>query len=211
MTSSRCVVALALAASLAAAPAGAAPLLPVAEPAVAPDPPRAGVLVGLPGWGRRSGPGTLHTYRVFVEAAVPVSPGEFASFVADILGDRRGWGSLGHAFRRVPADQESDFRIVLARAPTSERLCEPVETYGRYSCFDGYDAVVNHMRWRDGAPAYEDIERYRTYVVNHEIGHALHFGHTTCVTPGRRAPVMVQQTKGVGACRPNPWPALTGG
>jgi Protein of unknown function (DUF3152) len=43
-------------------------------------------------------------------------------------------------------------------------------------------------------------------MVNHEVGHALGRGHAACPRAGDPARVMMQQTKGVDACRPNPWP-----
>ena len=50
---------------------------------------------------------------------------------------------------------------------------------------------------------------YRRYLVNHVVGHLLGHGHSSCQAAGARAPVMMQQTMGVGACRANgrplPW------
>ena len=56
-----------------------------------------------------------------------------------------------------------------------------------------------------GAPAFRgDVALYRRYLVNHEVGHLLGHGHVSCQVEDRaRAPVMMQQTKGVGACRAN--------
>ena len=84
-------------------------------------------------------------------------------------------------------------------------------TGGYTSCRYGDRAVINLARWATAVPDYEgDVATYRLYVVNHEVGHALGNGHVRCPGAGRPAPVMMQQTLGLGACRPNVWPYLNG-
>ncbi|MGI9557068.1 MAG: DUF3152 domain-containing protein, partial [Solirubrobacterales bacterium] len=62
-------------------------------------------------------------------------------------------------------------------------------------------------RWRGGARAFGgELMDYRRYLINHEVGHTLGRWHRGCPAPKARAPVMMQQTKGVGECKPNPWP-----
>ena len=45
---------------------------------------------------------------------------------------------------------------------------------------------------------------YRRYLVNHEVGHVLGLGHEECTTPNAPAPIMMQQSRGTGACFPDP-------
>jgi hypothetical protein len=141
---------------------------------------------------------------VAVEGGLRISPRRFARTVARVLHDPRGWEGAGYAFHRVGHD--ADVEIVLASPATTDRLCAPLATLGRYSCAEGARAVLNFLRWRLGASSYASLTRYRTYMINHELGHLLGRAHALCPAAGARAPVMVQQTKGVAPCRPNPWP-----
>lgn len=165
------------------------------------SPGREGRLVPVPGASAARGSGLR--YVVEVEGGLPVDRRAFARDVERILSDPRSWG---RAVRRVGASP-ADFRVTLASATTTDALCAPLATRGTFSCAQGARAVLNADRWLHGASSYgRRLDRYRTYMVNHEVGHLLGRGHAACPGPGLRAPVMMQQTKGVGACRPNPWP-----
>ena len=149
-------------------------------------------------------------YRVAVEDDLPNDPEAFAEDVEDILADDRGWIHEGEwAFERVDDDEddEPDFTIVLAAPDTVDELCYPLDTHGDVSCFNGEQAVINQNRWVEAVPHYEDeLEAYRQYVINHEVGHALGFGHVECPGEGEPAPVMQQQTYSLDECEQNPWP-----
>lgn len=164
-----------------------------------------GRLVFVSGTSGIGGTGPLRRYRVAVEAGIGANGPAFAAAVQRTLADPRSWGAE-LSFRRVDSGPVA-FTVVLASPATAQRLCRPLNVAYRYSCFQHGRAVINDARWRGGAPAYAgNLAAYRHYVVNHEVGHALGHGHEECPGAGRLAPVMMQQTKGVGACRPNPWP-----
>jgi len=145
------------------------------------------------------------TYRVEVEHRLPFAPAAIARFVEQTLSDERGWSAAGHRLVRV--EHSADLRILLATPETAAGLCAPLDTEGRLSCRHGKNVVLNAWRWQNGATAYDDaLIAYRRYVINHETGHALGYPHGTCSGAGQPAPVMLQQTLGLGGCRPNPWP-----
>ncbi|MCG5213772.1 DUF3152 domain-containing protein [Streptosporangium sp. KLBMP 9127] len=162
-----------------------------------------------PGHGR----GQVVRYLVEVERGLPFRPRAFAAAVHRILNDPRGWG---HRFQRVDRPP-ARVRVALSSPALTDAQCLPLRTGGELSCWNGTRSVINAMRWAHGVKEYGgDLASYREYVVNHEVGHALGHGHESCPGPGRRAPVMAQQTKSLGGCRPNPWPnpdapALTAG
>lgn len=142
---------------------------------------------------------------------------EVARVVRSTLLDRRGWERAdGVRFVHVPAwrvarGERVQVRITLASPRTTDRLCAPLTTRGEVSCWQDGRAVLNSRRWLTGAPAYRgDLAGYRTYLVNHEVGHGLGYGHERCPRAGRRAPVMMQQTLGVGRCTAWPYPSGDG-
>lgn len=155
----------------------------------------------------RAGTGPLLTYTVETERGLPRARG-VAGVVDGVLASPKGWGATGAAsLRRVPA--HPDIRIRLASPETADQLCSPLDTGGRLSCRNGDLVVLNAWRWVNGAHTYAgDLRAYRQYMVNHEVGHALGNAHASCTEPGQPASVMMQQTKGLGGCRPNPWPTI---
>lgn len=153
-----------------------------------------------------AGAGRVVRIRIEIEDGLGVDPQCFGNAVMNILNDPRGWtASQDVTFQRV--DTGADLRLVLASPSLTDRRCAPLNTAGLYSCRNGSSVVLNFKRWKNGADAFAgDVITYRTYLVNHEVGHFLGNGHRGCPGAGLPAPVMMQQTKGVGSCLPNGWP-----
>ena len=164
----------------------ASPRAPENGPPVAPG--RPGELRVVPGRSR-STTGALR-FLAEVEGGLPVDRAAFARYVTQTLRDRRSWTT---PFRRV-GSEPVDFRVTLASPSLTNGLCAPLLTNGIYSCAQDGRAVLNAMRWLDGAAAYGNrLGRYRRYMVNHEVGHLLGRGHASCPAAGAPAPVMMQQ------------------
>lgn len=165
-----------------------------------------GKLAIVPGADPAPGGGTVKRVRVEVEGGLPVDGTAFADFVMGALNDPRGWGHGGRmTFARTVGGY--DLRVVLASPDTSARLCAPLRTMGTLSCGQGRTAVLTLYRWVKAIPDYgTDRTGYRRYVINHEVGHTLGHGHVYCPGPGKVAPLMMQQTKGLKGCLPNSWP-----
>ncbi|MGW3245383.1 DUF3152 domain-containing protein [Streptomyces sp. NPDC001070] len=161
-----------------------------------------------PGGSRTIGHGTPLRYGVEVEHGSGYSAASVAAEVDRILAGERGWTRSGAAFRRV-AEPPFDFLVRLATPDTTDALCAVygLDTGGEVNCSGGKDVVVNLKRWVLLSPYYEGRPaEYHALIVNHEVGHRLGRGHRGCPGPGRPAPAMMQQIKGLHGCTPNAWP-----
>lgn len=152
------------------------------------------------------GEGPLTTFAVEVEKGLPGDDSDFVEAVELILGDPRSWGEEGdRSLQRVDGD-DADIRVLLAAPDTVDSMCAPLNTNGFVSCANGNRAIINQNRWVAGVEDFEDdLETYRVYVINHEVGHTLGHGHVDCPGEGEVAPVMQQQTLGLQGCEANGW------
>jgi hypothetical protein len=146
------------------------------------------------------------TYHVETRGRVVADRATFRRQAQETLDDPRGWRGSGVRFRRVRSG--GDLTLVLSEAsrlPSFSPVCS-VE----WSCRVGRYVVINQTRWLRASPMWNQRHRsrrdYRHMVVNHEMGHWLGHGHRGCPRTGALAPVMQTQSKGLGGCRPNPWP-----
>jgi hypothetical protein len=172
----------------------------------------AGTLSVVDGSSAVYGSGPLSRFVVEVEDGINVDGAAFAAAVETTLGDPGSWGNGGRmSFQRVGVAEAStgqyEFKVSLVSPGSMETYCPGVGTGGYTSCRYGERAVINLARWATAVPHYDgDIQAYRHYVVNHEVGHVLGHGHVNCPGPGQLAPVMLQQTLGLQGCVRNAWP-----
>lgn len=159
--------------------------------------------------GRVYGQGRIRRYKVEVEGGIPLSAPAAAHEIAQILGDPRGWTADGHDGFQLVSSGRADFVIKIATPDTTDAICGSAGllTGGEVNCDVGATVVVNLKRWLLGSPQFPGpIHEYRALIVNHEVGHRIGHGHEGCPGPGRLAPVMMQQIKGLHGCVANAWP-----
>ena len=143
------------------------------------------------------------TYEVRTRGTVRADVGVFARIASQTMNDRRGW-SLGGSVRYVQVPSGGSFTLWLAEPSTLPGF-SPVCS-SAYSCRVGRNVIINDLRWRTGTSTWPDVREYRDYVVNHELGHWLGREHVSCPAAGSPAPVMMQQSIGLGGCVTNTWP-----
>lgn len=130
----------------------------------------------------------------------------FAELLAQTMADPRGWIRAGY---RLYEDPAAPHVVVLAEGAVVDELCHPYDTGGRFSCQNGPVVAINADRWRIGVPHWTlGLDDYRRMLLNHEMGHLVGQRHIPC-TPGRKAPVMFQQSGSLRGCLANPWPLDT--
>ena len=128
-------------------------------------------------------------------------PVQIGYYVGAYLNDPDGWAKKGYFFESVSSDEQVNIRLSMPK--TIGKICGNDENL---SCAElgGRFMYLNADRWFNGASASKlSLSDYRQYMVSHEIGHILGHDHEKCHCVGCRAPVMMQQTKGIGNCIPN--------
>jgi hypothetical protein len=145
------------------------------------------------------------TYLTRVDPDVRYDGARFASEVDMYLADPEGWESKGYNFVRVGLRQKTPKTVVI-------QLSSP-STIGKSGCenpslscavMNGTELHVNAMRWMRGSKESGlPLQEYRQYVISHEMGHILGNDHVKCPGAGQSAPIMMQQTLGIGSCVPN--------
>ena len=129
------------------------------------------------------------------------------NLITSILNDARGWVKVTEKEFQLVESIEKEFEFVFASPEKTDELCYPLETNGIYSCRNEDQIIINFFRWVNGAIDFgSDLETYRLYLINHEVGHILGWGHVGCPKEGALAPVMMQQSKSTMGCRPYGWP-----
>lgn len=153
-------------------------------------------------------PVTQYTYCIAGKGNVGVLDG-FANAVYRVLNDPRGWPRAGATFVKGDGDA-CNFTVVLSEAKYMQTFDSGCSA--EYSCRVGDNVIINLDRWNGGIgnwmKAGGNLARYRTMVINHEVGHAL--GHidneTTCAGAGKPAPLMQEQSMHLDGCMVNEWP-----
>ncbi|MFF7180062.1 DUF3152 domain-containing protein [Streptomyces sp. NPDC008121] len=153
--------------------------------------------------------GTLRRYRVQVEDGIDLSAREAAAQIQEILAHPRGWAAHGRGRFQLVTD-DADFVIRIATPATADKLCLAggLNTRGELNCETTTGVVVNLKRWLLGSPTFAGPPAdYRHLIINHEVGHEIGLRtHMGCPGPGRPAPVMMQQIKGLHGCKSNAFP-----
>ena len=121
-------------------------------------------------------------------------------YITVYLNDPQGWSKHGYFFE--PVTRNEDVTIRLSSPHTIENQCGD----GKLSCaiLGGKLMWLNSERWFHGAPKSKlSLENYRQYMISHEMGHILGFDHEKCPCKNCPAPIMMQQTLGIGECSSN--------
>jgi len=147
-------------------------------------------------------------YAVKIEPSLGLDPLCIKNLLFLILNNDTGWTNVTEKQFQLTSVEESDYVYIFASPEKTDELCAPIETNSIYSCRKDQNIVLNFFRWQNGAVDFKnDMETYRIYLINHETGHILGWGHVGCPKEGAIAPVMMQQSKGTEGCIPYGWPA----
>lgn len=142
-----------------------------------------------------------YTFRIEVDKDVSYSLKDFEFYMLAYLNDPDGWNSKGYIFEQVNGHED-----ILIRLSSPKTITNKCGLPNNLSCaeMNGKNVYLNADRWVRGSKKSKlSLDDYRQYMVSHEIGHILGFDHEHCPCVGCKAPIMMQQTLGIGKCNPN--------
>lgn len=123
-------------------------------------------------------------------------------YIMCYLNSPDGWSQDGYFFE--PTEKiKARVWIRLSMSKTIEKICG---LPAMLSCasLGGRDMYLCAERWFGGSKESGlSLDNYRQYMVSHEMGHILGKEHKKCPGKGKPAPIMLQQTLGIGECIPN--------
>jgi hypothetical protein len=167
-------------------------------------------------------------YKTSAEVGLETSPDDFKAAVASTLNDPRGWSKYGYKFVDVGDNTAPSHRVLpinLVSYDTIMKNCKGRAACGKFSYYRPafHDITINNLNWMTGGDSSADmtvlsttskngtwtLQRYRDYVINHEVGHSLGLDHQTCARSGGPGSIMMQMTRGaayIAPCTLNEWP-----
>lgn len=156
--------------------------------------------------------GKVHTLKFMAEGDSGVSASQFGNTAYQLLNEPHGWRKAANVSFTPLSDADvtsgmpANLTLTIASPRMTEWLCQSAIGSAPV-CFTGDIIVISAQSWAAGANTYgNDLTNYRRYLVNHGVGLAFGQKIVSCKRPGVPASIMMQQTKDLAGCTPNPLP-----
>lgn len=152
-----------------------------------------------------------------VDSNVDYSDKRFSNKVKSVLKHIKGWEYIDNSIQFIFVEWDvfpsinsfHKISIRLSSNKTISKICGSLIPSKKLSCCDMItkQCWLNFYRWAHGSKASGlPLYKYRNYMINHEVGHALGRLHAKCPCENCSAPIMMQHTVTIGNCKPNDKP-----
>jgi hypothetical protein len=119
------------------------------------------------------------------------------------------WSDLDNINSQNSQNAKNAINVIKIRLSSNKTVENVCGFSNKLSCCDmnTKEIWLNFYRWKNGSKESKlPLYKYRNYMINHEVGHALGKLHKTCPCEGCSAPIMMQHTVSIGKCKPNDKP-----